>query len=1089
MSNKNIRLNITADTSQAKKEFEKLNKHIGDGKFNVKRTGKVKNKHEETNANSSIDELTNILTGLNGTVRNFEKAVNNLNKESRKSRRREHRENKSSQSSSSSSSRSQREEQKLATEKLNGERKKQQQEQKSVTEFGNKIGNLASTILAGINLKAYASNSISTAQSNNLTSMGTYARLGIYGNDFSKGTKDAYKIGKSLGYNATDTMSLQNQLLSTTGFSSKGRLDQDTESVQRFSKAYGLNTSESIGTYSELVKRGGLTPGQASDVTDVISTSINKQGMQGRESEQVKAIDRILDVITSGKISVSSEDLKASAGILDALGRQNAALKGEKGAEFLGKTQGLFNTSNYTMLRLLGYGEDGNVGPEAMAKIMEQADRGWSDPENFKQIQQNLPKFVGYNETNQKFLLRQHAGMSMTEAGELIKALKNNSPEDIYNKYDNIDLSGQDKILSDIESSRTNARELRDVNREEAQNTAGDAAINALGPMDNLYNSMPMGAKIGGDLAGGVLGGLIQGTIVRRGLKGIGSFASKMNGEAIKGTGLGNIFSNIFKNTAASSADDAVAGGGKLLSSLGGKFGKIAPKLGKVGVALPAVIGGAQAIGSFSKGENEKASEQLGSGLGATGGAILGAKAGAALGTAIPVPVVGTAVGALGGLAIGGLGGWLGGKVGKGIYNKAAGNNTTENLDEIKASSKSSKDNKRENEILAWKERLLRKEEEIFDNILSLSSDKDKTKENKETPKDSLKEGDSLRGQLFDALASGNQAEGYKLITGEDLPESSSDSKGGVINNAKNAVEAQIGDFLGKISAKYEVGGLRGDAISNTKGDYGGKSYGVPQFSTTTGSAKAFVGSLKGTPFEKFFSGSGNPGSSSFDNAWKKAYNSDPNGFTKKQQEYAFNNYAVPLINKIKKEKGVDLNSSRALQELAFSTSIQFGGGSLGVKALGNINAGMNEKEIINTSFANKRNNVGSFFKSSSRAIQNSLKNNRFVTEEQDLLALLNQAPLKSYAIGTDKVDRDQLAYIHKDEAVLNKFDAENYRKESTNNVNGTVNLNFNINANGQSTDNIAVMIENGIKQALQRLGMNNGSQIDLSKSYLRYQN
>ena len=148
----------------------------------------------------------------------------------------------------------------------------------------------------------------------------------------------------------------------------------------------------------------------------------------------------------------------------------------------------------------------------------------------------------------------------------------------------------------------------------------------------------------------------------------------------------------------------------------------------------------------------------------------------------------------------------------------------------------------------------------------------------------------------------------------------------------------------------------------------------------------------------------------------------------------------------------------------------------------------MNEKDIINTSFATKRNNVGSFFKSSSKQIQNSLKNNRFRTEEQDMLALLGQAPIKSYAIGTDKVDKDQLAFIHKDEAVLNKFDANEYRQQGSS-QGGTINLNFNINGAGTSQENLTETIQNAVKQALQRLGLNNGGQVNLSKSYYRYQN
>jgi len=212
---------------------------------------------------------------------------------------------------------------------------------------------------------------------------------------------------------------------------------------------------------------------------------------------------------------------------------------------------------------------------------------------------------------------------------------------------------------------------------------------------------------------------------------------------------------------------------------------------------------------------------------------------------------------------------------------------------------------------------------------------------------------------------------------------------GGTINGLSNTGNIDYSS-LGTISEKYETGGRGGGTISNTEGDYGGKSYGVSQFSTTTGSANSFVKWLKNQyPDMGNAFGKSKAGTSDFDTAWKSTYNTFGEAFTMAQREYTYNKMVLPFIEKAKKDYGVDLSKTRALQELAYSTAVQFG--SAGTYALGDINSNMTEDEIIRTSYAAKRNNVSTWFRGSSAAIQTSLKNNRFTTEEQDVLALVGQ--------------------------------------------------------------------------------------------------
>lgn len=204
---------------------------------------------------------------------------------------------------------------------------------------------------------------------------------------------------------------------------------------------------------------------------------------------------------------------------------------------------------------------------------------------------------------------------------------------------------------------------------------------------------------------------------------------------------------------------------------------------------------------------------------------------------------------------------------------------------------------------------------------------------------------------------------------------------------------------VGSISAKYEAGGFNGGIVS-TGADYGGISYGIPQFSTKAGSADAFANWLKqNKPEIGNYFGNYKAGTAEFTNAWKKAYADFGDEFSYIQMEYAYDNIALPLANLAKEKTGIDYTRSPALKELVYTTALQFGPGSLGLSALGNVTADMSDTDIINASFDKKIANYKSYFKSSSPQIQEAAKV-RFGKERNDILGLVNQYGSNAYSGG-----------------------------------------------------------------------------------------
>ena len=198
---------------------------------------------------------------------------------------------------------------------------------------------------------------------------------------------------------------------------------------------------------------------------------------------------------------------------------------------------------------------------------------------------------------------------------------------------------------------------------------------------------------------------------------------------------------------------------------------------------------------------------------------------------------------------------------------------------------------------------------------------------------------------------------------------------------------------LGLTAAKYESN-LNPGAISNTSGDYGGKSYGAWQFSSKTGSLDSFISLLQNKDEEIYKmlthakSKDGNKFGENFDSTWTSIALSNKEKFLKLQQDSIKGNYYDVAALDLKEKYGFDISKkSEALKESLLSTVVQHGvAGTLSV--FSNLNLKNNDKSIISDLY-NERQKVDVYFKDSSQAVKQSVYN-RFTREKKDMLNLLN---------------------------------------------------------------------------------------------------
>lgn len=195
---------------------------------------------------------------------------------------------------------------------------------------------------------------------------------------------------------------------------------------------------------------------------------------------------------------------------------------------------------------------------------------------------------------------------------------------------------------------------------------------------------------------------------------------------------------------------------------------------------------------------------------------------------------------------------------------------------------------------------------------------------------------------------------------------------------------------FGSVAEKYESGGRGVGTISTGKGDHGGVSYGKHQLSTKSGTMNTFLKSPEAQQFSPYFEGL-TPGSAEFNSVYSKIAKDMPE-FEIAQKRFIERTHYEPAMEKLQKN-GIDFSErSRALNELVFSTSVQYGAGGANSKIMraleGQDVSKLTDAQLIELIQNDKGANVGTDFKSSSYEVQQSVAA-RTQREKADLLAML----------------------------------------------------------------------------------------------------
>lgn len=202
--------------------------------------------------------------------------------------------------------------------------------------------------------------------------------------------------------------------------------------------------------------------------------------------------------------------------------------------------------------------------------------------------------------------------------------------------------------------------------------------------------------------------------------------------------------------------------------------------------------------------------------------------------------------------------------------------------------------------------------------------------------------------------------------------------------------------FLGVLSEKYESKGNPG-LISNTRGDFGGKSYGAWQVTVNTGSLKAFLRYLETEApefHERLMTAYGRDGrryAAHFDAAWTALGQEEFDAFYALQKEFTRISYYEKALEAAAK-RGVDveaLTQHHVVRNAIWSMAVQLGA-NITARYLSRVDTSASPDRIVTDLYQMRIQGIPGNFKSSP-TLHGSLRR-RFQRELQDALRMLDIA-------------------------------------------------------------------------------------------------
>jgi hypothetical protein len=194
-------------------------------------------------------------------------------------------------------------------------------------------------------------------------------------------------IANRMGLTGQDMLAFQQNYLTNRGFSGMDDLNSAMRNQAIFQRSTGLDTETTKQFFDSVFSTGAVNGSQVTDIQDAFIGAIKQSGMEGREKDQLKALQGLLDTVGRGRAMTNAEVMNVM-GLQSVLASSgNRALRGEQGGQLLANlNEGIRGAFNDPMARL-AFGQGTQYqGLEGRFALREQMDKGISDAENIRVI-------------------------------------------------------------------------------------------------------------------------------------------------------------------------------------------------------------------------------------------------------------------------------------------------------------------------------------------------------------------------------------------------------------------------------------------------------------------------------------------------------------------------------------------------------------------------------------------------------------------------------------------------------------------------------------------------------------------------------
>jgi len=189
-------------------------------------------------------------------------------------------------------------------------------------------------------------------------------------------------LSKKLGFSGQEMLNFQQNYLSNNGFTNMDDLNSAMRNQAIFSRTTGVDAASTQQFFQSAMQTGAVNGSQVKDIQDAFIGAIKQSGMEGREKDQLKALQGLLGSVSNGR-SMTNDEVMNVMGLQSVLANTGVrSLQGEQGGQLLSQlNDGLRQGFDDPQTRLLFGAGTKYQGLSGMYDLQKQMEQGIANPE------------------------------------------------------------------------------------------------------------------------------------------------------------------------------------------------------------------------------------------------------------------------------------------------------------------------------------------------------------------------------------------------------------------------------------------------------------------------------------------------------------------------------------------------------------------------------------------------------------------------------------------------------------------------------------------------------------------------------------